>query len=120
MRISASLASSGTGLSTAPISPRNLETRGCPGGGCMMALSVGGIEARLLRMERLTRGLAKEIDRVTQDQGVLLYLEKRAYVHALRDAWAGVESARVILSVAVSRLRGDAARTAEKQAGPSS
>src|SRR4051812_5355634 len=36
------------------------------------------IEVRLVRVEALSRGLAKEIALVNEDQGALLWLEKRA------------------------------------------
>jgi hypothetical protein len=36
----------------------------------------------------------------------LLYLERKAYLAALRDALAGVETARVILARACQRLDG--------------
>jgi hypothetical protein len=72
-------------------------------------VNVESIEARLVRMEALSRGLAKEIALVNDDHGVLLWLEKRAYLDAIHRAWGGVESARVALSKAVRRLRDGAA-----------
>lgn len=70
-----------------------------------MRITVGSVEARLHRLERLSRGLALEIEYVREADDPLLYLERRGYLDALRDALVGVESARVVMSCAVGRLR---------------
>ena len=62
------------------------------------------IQARLERLERLSRGLAKEVVVVRQGNDPLLYLERKAYLNAIQDALAGVETARVVLARALQRI----------------
>ena len=54
-------------------------------------------------------GLAKEVVVIKDAEDPLLYLERKAYLTALQDALAGVESARVVLAKALHRLEGRAA-----------
>jgi hypothetical protein len=62
------------------------------------------IKRRIGRLDELSRGLAKEIVLWKAANDPLLYLERRAYLHALHDALAGVEGARVTLARARQRL----------------
>jgi hypothetical protein len=52
----------------------------------------------------LARGLAKEVSLWKGGNDPLLYLERKAYLGAIQDALAGVESARVILARVRRRL----------------
>src|SRR4051794_11793365 len=52
-------------------------------------LSVDEQRARYDRLEALSMGLAKEVVIIGKGNDPLLYLERRAYVAALRDAVAG-------------------------------
>jgi hypothetical protein len=60
--------------------------------------------ARVRRLDPLARGLAKEVVLWKEYNDPLLYLERRAYLGAIRDALAGVEAARVVLAKARQRL----------------
>ena len=66
------------------------------------------IKKRVERLDELSRALAKEIVLVKGANDPLLYLERKAYLHALHDALAGVEGARVALARARQRLQGRA------------
>jgi hypothetical protein len=68
-----------------------------------------GVAARVERLHELSLGLAKEVVLIHQGQDPLLYLERKAYLAAIRDALAGVEGARVILARVRQRLE-EAAR----------
>jgi hypothetical protein len=63
-----------------------------------------GIGERVRRLYALAGGLAKEVVLIRQGNDPLLYLERRAYLAALRDALAGVEGARVVLARARQRM----------------
>lgn len=75
---------------------------------------IGGpeLDARVRRLEELARGLAKEMTLWRGGEGPLLYLERRSYLDALRDAVAGTEAAAAVLTRASKRLRDEAARQA--------
>ncbi|NBO92958.1 MAG: hypothetical protein EBV06_11705 [Planctomycetia bacterium] len=70
-------------------------------------IGIVDIDGRLRRLEELTRGLAKEIVLWREGCDPLLYLERKAYLNALQDALAGLESARVALANASRRLHQD-------------
>jgi hypothetical protein len=72
-------------------------------------MDVSRIRARHARLDQLSRGLAKEVVVIKDADDPLLYLERKAYLDALQDALAGVESARVVLARALHRLGGRAA-----------
>jgi hypothetical protein len=63
------------------------------------------IEARVKRLNALSMGLAREGThwRENRDDNPLLFVEVREYLKAIRDALAGVESARVVLAKATDR-----------------
>jgi hypothetical protein len=67
-------------------------------------LTLVDVIARIQRLDELTRGLAKEVLLWREADDPLLYLERRAYLKALQDALAGVESARVVLARARQRI----------------
>ena len=71
-----------------------------------MQLTVADIKARVARLERLARGLAREEVLVRQADDRLLYRERKQYLAAVRDALAGVEAARVVLARAARRMGG--------------
>src|SRR5262249_35790352 len=62
------------------------------------------IAARIKRLEKLGMAFAKEQFMIAQGDDPLLYLERQEYLRALRDAVAGVETARVVLAKARQRL----------------
>jgi hypothetical protein len=64
------------------------------------------ITARVKRLDKLSRGLAKEEQKVRQCNDALLYRERQDYLKAIRQALSGVEAARVILAKAKQRLEG--------------
>ena len=67
-------------------------------------MDTNDIERRIARLDELSRGLAKEVVLWKGADDPLLYLERRAYLHAIQDALAGVEGARVALARARQRL----------------
>ena len=67
-------------------------------------ISVADVAARVKRLDQLTRGLAREVVMWKDNDDPLLFVERRAYLKAIRDALAGVESARVILAKARQRI----------------
>jgi hypothetical protein len=69
-------------------------------------ISVADIKARVVRLDRLARGLAKEVGLWRGCNDPLLYRERKAYLAAVQDALAGVEEARVMLARVVQRLEG--------------
>jgi hypothetical protein len=83
-------------------------------------IGVADVEARLRRLEELTRGLSKEVALWKEGNDPLLYLERRSYLNAIQDALQGVEAARVVLAKALQRTRKDARQDKglpEQQAG---
>jgi hypothetical protein len=60
---------------------------------------------RIERIEQLGRALAKEIVIIGEADDPLLYVERRDYLAALRNALAGIEGARVELCRARQRWR---------------
>jgi hypothetical protein len=62
------------------------------------------LQARVHRLDQLARGLAKEVTLWKSGNDPLLYLERKAYLGAIQDALAGVESARVVLAKVVQRM----------------
>jgi hypothetical protein len=75
------------------------------------------IKARVRRLEDLAVGLARERVGWEEAADPLLYLERRAYLQAIREAIGGVEAARVVLVKACQRIDADArSREAEEAA----
>jgi hypothetical protein len=68
---------------------------------------VEDIRGRVGRLEELSRGLARE--RVLWEEAAdpLLYLERKAYLQAIREAISGVEAARVVLVKACQRIEAE-------------
>jgi hypothetical protein len=60
------------------------------------------VEAHKRRLEKLAMGLMREVIMDEHDDP-LLFIERRAYLKAIRDALAGVEAARVVLAKVVDR-----------------
>jgi hypothetical protein len=80
-----------------------MYTRLIPAGGDVV-ISVRDVEARVRRLEELSRGLSKELTMWKGGDDPLLYLERRSYLNAMQDALAGVEEARVVLARAAQRV----------------
>jgi hypothetical protein len=70
----------------------------------MPPMNLADLQARVRRLDQLSRGLAKEVSLWKACDDPLLYLERRAYLGAIQDALAGTESARVVLAKVVQRL----------------
>jgi hypothetical protein len=62
------------------------------------------IEARKRRLEKLARGFMREAGILDEHDDPLLRVERQAYLKALRDAIAGLETARVVLAHATQRV----------------
>jgi hypothetical protein len=67
-------------------------------------MNLADVAARVHRLDVLMRGLAKEVSLWKEGNDPLLYAERRAYLKAIQDALAGVETARVVLARARQRL----------------
>jgi hypothetical protein len=67
-------------------------------------MNLQDLRARVRRLDELSRGLAKEVALWRSGDDPLLYLERKAYLVAIRGAVDGVESARVVLAKASQRL----------------
>jgi hypothetical protein len=68
-------------------------------------MTVDNLAARARRLDRLAMGLMMEVVLIREADDPLLYLERLAYVEALREAVAGLEDARVALAKALQRIR---------------
>jgi hypothetical protein len=55
-------------------------------------------------LERLARGLAREVERQREPDGLLLFQEHRQYLRAIQDALVGADEARVVLAGVVKRM----------------
>jgi hypothetical protein len=62
------------------------------------------LSSRISRLDALSRGLHCEEIHVRQTDGVLLYLERLAYMAAIRQAASGLETARIVLAKARQRM----------------
>jgi hypothetical protein len=71
-----------------------------------MQLELPDIKARIVRLDRLARGLAKEVGTQRGAEDVLLFRERRQYLRAIQEALAGAEAARVVLEGVVRRMGG--------------
>jgi hypothetical protein len=71
-------------------------------GGIIM--STINLQARVERLDDLSRGLAREVLLWKEGNDPLLYAERKAYLTAIQQALAGIEDARVILARARQRL----------------
>lgn len=67
-------------------------------------ITLADMTARIERLDELMRGLAREVFLWKEANDPLLYLERKAYLDAIQDALAGIESARVVLAQARRRL----------------
>jgi hypothetical protein len=67
-------------------------------------MNLNDLTARVQRLDQLARGLAKEVWMWKRGNDPLLYLERKAYLNAIQDALAGIETARVVLSRVKQRL----------------
>jgi hypothetical protein len=67
-------------------------------------LTLPDVITRIQRLDELTRGLAKEMLLWKDGTGPLLYLERMAYLRAIQDALAGIETARIVLARARQRI----------------
>jgi len=64
------------------------------------------LAARQRRLEKLTLGLAREVQLWKEGNDPLLFAERRDYLKAIQDALAGLDEARVVLARAGQRLAG--------------
>jgi hypothetical protein len=58
-----------------------------------MQLELRDLKARIERLDRLARGLAREVGMQRGAEDVLLFRERRQYLRAIQDVLAGVEAA---------------------------
>jgi hypothetical protein len=68
-------------------------------------MTVDNLAARARRLDRLALGLMKEGVLIREADDPPLYLERLAYVEALRGTVAGLEDPRVTLARAQQRIR---------------
>ena len=69
-----------------------------------MQLQVADLKRRIARLDRLARGLAKEVLLWRGGNDPLLFADRPMYLRAIQDALAGAEEARVVLARVVKRL----------------
>jgi hypothetical protein len=69
-----------------------------------MQLELPDLNARIVRLDRLAWGLAKEVGLQRGAEDVLLFRERKQYLRAIQDALAGAEAARVVLEGVVKRM----------------
>jgi hypothetical protein len=62
------------------------------------------LQARIKRLEELSRGFALEAIKLKKGEGEFLHLERVRYVSAIQDAQRWVERARVALAQVCTRL----------------
>jgi hypothetical protein len=67
-------------------------------------ITTADLEARKRRLEQLTLGFMREVAMIDEHDDPLLYLERVAYLKALGEALAGVETARVVLAQSLQRI----------------
>ena len=67
-------------------------------------MNLTDLHIRIERLDKLARGLAKEVSMWKECNDPLLYLERKAYLNGILDALSGIESARVALAQAKQRL----------------
>jgi hypothetical protein len=70
-------------------------------------LTTADLEARKHRLEQLSLGMARDLAEINERDDPLYLLEHWAYNAAIHRAWGGIEVARVTLSKALQRLRGE-------------
>jgi hypothetical protein len=71
-------------------------------------MNLADMKARVRRLDALGPGLAKEMMLWKPCNDPLLYVERRVYLAAVRDALAGAEAAGVNLAKVVQRVEGNA------------
>lgn len=67
-------------------------------------MNLKGVKLRIQRLNRLARGLAKEVTLWKGGDDPLLYLERKAYLGAIQDAVAATETACGVLVKVCQRL----------------
>jgi hypothetical protein len=72
-------------------------------------MTLKDVTARAERLDKLSRGLAKELALLGEFNDPLLYRERQGYKDALGRALAGFEEARVVLALARQRLEDEGA-----------
>jgi hypothetical protein len=80
-------------------------------------LTIKDIRTRVDRLDKRSRGLSRERVLWEEAEDPLLYMERRAYLQAVREAISGVEAARVVLVRACQRIEAEVrSREAEEAA----
>jgi hypothetical protein len=82
-----------------------------------VAISEADVRRRIRRLEAVALGLTRERVAWERVEDPLLYLERRAYLAAIRTAVRGVEDARGVLARACQRLDRERRETGGGQDG---
>jgi hypothetical protein len=70
-----------------------------------MQLTLADIKARIARLDRLVRGLARDVAMQRDDpEDVLLFGERKQYLSAIQTALTGADDARAVLTKVVQRM----------------
>jgi hypothetical protein len=72
-----------------------------------MQLTLADLKGRIARLERLAKGLAREVEQQRGAGDLLLFQERRQYLGGIQDALAGAEAARGVLAAVVKRMERD-------------
>jgi hypothetical protein len=59
-----------------------------------MQLTLADLKGRIARLERMVKGLAREVDLQRGGEDLLLFRERKQYLGGIQDALAGAEAAR--------------------------
>jgi hypothetical protein len=81
-----------------------IATRSAPGDKEGASIRGADLGMRIQRLEDLALGLHRDRVAWERAEDPLLYLERRAYLAAIRTALQGVEDARVVLAQACQRM----------------
>ena len=71
-----------------------------------MPLTLPDLKARIERLDRLARRLAKEVGLQRETEVVLLFQEGKQYLTGIQEALAGADAARAVLVGVVRRMGG--------------
>jgi hypothetical protein len=66
-------------------------------------MQLADLKGRIIRLERLAQGLAREVELQRGSEELLLFRERKQYLAGIQDALAGADAARVVLVGVVRR-----------------
>src|SRR5262249_46823154 len=79
------------------------------------AVQLRDLQARIKRLEELSRGFAQESDRLRKGEGEFLQMERVRYVTAIEDVRSCMERAGLVLAQVCTRLEERGLRVVTEQ-----